>query len=110
MNTVTVSDNQATMILVSCLAVLHSPLSNEEKIKTLEALLMARILNSGYSVPFVVTGLPILDDAVASFALMIESRLKSLDLTKISTGSPNLDEAFVNQLNQIISINFSNQA
>lgn len=109
MNTVAVSDNQTTMILVACLAVLHSSNPNQEKIAALESVLMARILNSSYSIPFVITGLPIIDEAVVGFASMIETRLKSLDLTQISTGSPNLDQAFANQLSEIISINFSEQ-
>lgn len=107
MNTVQVSDNQIVMIWFSCLAVLHCPMTVEDKIKTLEAALMNKILENNQTVPVVQTGLEPFDKALMGYATTIEQRFKGIDLSKISTGSDTLDAAFKNRIEQLIGTNFS---
>ncbi len=107
MNTIQVSDNQIVMIWFSCLAVLHCPMTVEDKIKTLESALMHKILENNQTVAIVQTGLEPFDKALMGYANAIEQRFKALDLTKISTGSDTLDDAFRGRIEQIINTNFS---
>ena len=86
---------------------LKSPLSAEEKVKDLEKALMSRVLNSNQPLSVVQTGFPMFDEAVVAYATSIEERLKAVDVSKISTGSELLDEAFKERLGSLLENNFS---
>jgi hypothetical protein len=102
-----VSENQTISIWFCCLAMLKSPLTVEEKVTALEKALMSMVLNSNQPVSVIQTGFPLFDEAVVSYALAIEERLKAINVANISTGSPLLDEAFKERLASLIQSNFS---
>jgi hypothetical protein len=106
MNLVQVSDSQIMIIWFSCLAMLHSPLSLEEKIKLLENALMSKLLDSHQTLPVVQTGLLPFDDALQAYGKDVEARIRGFDMSKISTGTEVFDNAFKDRLQKIIDTSF----
>jgi hypothetical protein len=107
MNISQVSENQVILVWFCCLAMLKSPLPMEDKVTALEKALMSKVLNSNQVVYVIQTGFPLFDEAVISYAVSIEERLKAIDVANISTGSPLLDEAFKERLTSLLQSNFS---
>jgi hypothetical protein len=108
MNTVQVFDNQIISIWFCCLAMLHSQEPVEKKIQLLENALMSRILDTQSTLAAVQTGLIPFDEAVLAYGKGIEERMRSIDASKISTGSEILDNAFKDRLQKIVDTNFNN--
>jgi hypothetical protein len=107
MNLIQVSENQIMIIWFSCLALLFSPLPQEDKIKILENALMSKLLENNQILPVVQTGLLPFDEALQDYGKAIESRIRGFDMSKISTGSEIIDNAFKERLQKIIDTNFS---
>jgi len=108
MTLIQVSDSQLMMIWFYCLAMLHSPLTVEEKIKVLENALLSKVLDSNQALPVVQSGLLPFDEALLAYASALESRLRGIDASKISTGSEIFDNAFKERIQKVIDTNFSN--
>lgn len=107
MNQVTFSDAHTLSVWIYCLAVLHSPSPVEEKIATIEQALLSKVLDSAIPVSIPQTGLEAFDSAAVQYSQGVETRLRALDLTAISTGSPLMDNAFRERIQKTIDINFS---
>jgi mannitol-1-phosphate/altronate dehydrogenase len=105
-NTIQVSDNQVVFIYFACLAVLHCPMTVEDKIQTLELALMTKVLESDQSIAVVQTGLEPFDNAINLYANKVQERFENFDLSKVSTGSVLMDAAFKLRVQKIIETNF----
>lgn len=106
MNTVQFSESHTISVWVYCLGVLYSPLSVEEKTSVIEQALLSKVLDSTVPVGIPQTGLEAFDSAALQYAQGVESRLRALNLSAISTGSPLLDNAFRERVQKTIDINF----
>lgn len=102
-----VSDGEIIKIWFSCLAVLHCPMTVEDKIKTLENALMSKVLDTNQVIPVIQTGLLPFDNAQIAYAKSVEERLRAIDVSKISTGSEIFDNAFKDHIQKVIDTNFS---
>ena len=107
MNTVQVSDNQIIAIWFCCLAMLYFPEPLEKKIQLLENALMSKVLDTNTILAAVQTGLIPFDEAVLAYGKGIEERMRSIDVSKISTGSEILDNAFRDRIQKIVDTNFN---
>jgi hypothetical protein len=73
-NTASLPDHIIGMVYITCLGVLHCPMTIEEKTKTLESELK-RFAEDGHSLTAVQTGLEPFDKAVMDYALQLEATL-----------------------------------
>ncbi len=86
---------------------LYSPEPLEKKIQLLENALMSKVLDTNTILAAVQTGLIPFDEAVLAYGKGIEERMRSIDVSKISTGSEILDNAFRDRIQKIVDTNFN---
>jgi hypothetical protein len=106
MNSVFLQDNQAIITIMACLAVLSSPTDKEELQRQLETALISKCLDTKQIIPQITSGIEVLDTALVSYSAEFESKVKGVQIDKISTGSEIFDDAFRSTVTRFLASNF----
>jgi hypothetical protein len=107
MNTIEFSESQTLSVWIYCLAALYHPATAEAKIAMIEQVLLTKVLDSASPVSILKTGLKAIDDAAMEYSRSVEERLRAIDLSSVSTGSPLMDEAVRGRIQKTINLNFA---
>jgi hypothetical protein len=106
MNSVFLQDSQTIIAIMACLAVLNSPEDKKELQRQLETALISKCLETKQIIPQITSGIEVLDVSLASYSAEFESKVKGIEIDKISTGSDIFDGAFRSTVTRFVASNF----